>query len=178
MITLGGSTYLDELRISGIIKESIVDGPGIRFVIFSQGCPHHCKGCHNPSTFDFNGGYIAKIDDLMSEIKKNPLLKGVTFSGGEPFVQAEAFSKIAIQCHLLGLNVISYTGYTFENLVSGFCNHPEWKTLLENIDILIDGPFVEEQKSLMLLFRGSSNQRILDVKRSLASMQPVLAENF
>ena len=169
---------MDELRISGIIKESIVDGPGIRFVIFSQGCPHRCKGCHNPSTFDFNGGYIAKIDDLMSEIKKNPLLKGVTFSGGEPFVQAEAFSKIAMQCHLLELNVISYTGYTFENLVSGFYNHPEWRTLLENIDILIDGPFIEEQKSLMLLFRGSYNQRIIDVKSSLIAMKAVLLENL
>ena len=162
------------LRISGVVSDSIVDGPGIRFVIFSQGCVHHCKGCHNPSTFDLNGGTVVEIDDLMNEIKKNPLLKGVTFSGGEPFLQASSFAEIAKQCHSLGLDVISYTGYTFETLVSGFDEHPEWKTLLENVDILIDGPFIEEKKSLMLLFRGSSNQRILNAKVSLNALQPVL----
>ena len=118
------------LRVSGVISESIVDGPGIRFVIFAQGCNHHCKGCHNPSTFDLNGGKLVDIDTLMGEIKKNPLLKGVTFSGGEPFLQAGAFAEIAKQCHLLGLDVISYTGYTFESLVSGFEEHPDWKILL------------------------------------------------
>lgn len=164
------------LRISGIISESIVDGPGIRFVIFSQGCKHHCKGCHNPSTFDLNGGRLIKIDDIMCEVKKNPLLKGVTFSGGEPFLQAKAFSEIAKCCHKIGLDVISYTGYTFEDLLSGFDENPEWKTLLENIDILIDGPFIEEKKSLMLLFRGSSNQRILDVKASLKECKPVIKD--
>ena len=161
------------LRVSGVISESIVDGPGMRFVIFAQGCNHHCKGCHNPSTFDLNGGKLVDIDTLMGEIKKNPLLKGVTFSGGEPFLQAGVFAEIAKQCHLLGLDVISYTGYTFENLVSGFEEHPDWKILL-NVDVLIDGPFIEEKKSLLLLFRGSSNQRILDAKLSLRKCQPIL----
>ena len=174
MIAKGSSLFLSTLRVSGIVPESIVDGPGIRFVIFAQGCNHYCKGCHNPSTFDLNGGSLVEIDTLMSEIKKNPLLKGVTFSGGEPFLQAGAFTEIAKRCHLLGLDVISYTGYTFENLVSGFAEHPDWKPLLENIDVLIDGPFIEEKKSLLLLFRGSSNQRILNARVSLSKCQPVL----
>lgn len=164
------------LRISGIEPESIVDGPGIRFVIFSQGCKHHCKGCHNPSTFDLNGGTLVEIGDIIRDVKKNPLLKGVTFSGGEPFLQAEAFSKIAKCCHEMGLDVISYTGYTFENLLAGFNENPAWKTLLENIDLLIDGPFIEEKKSLMLLFRGSSNQRILDMKASLKEGKPIIKD--
>lgn len=161
------------LRISGIISESIVDGPGIRFVVFAQGCKHHCKGCHNPSTFDLNGGFVIEIDSIINEIKKNPLLKGVTFSGGEPFLQAEAFTELAKKCHKLGLDVISYTGYTFENLVAGFDTHPDWKSLLQNIDILIDGPFIEEKKSLLLKFIGSSNQRILNAKLSMDKCMPV-----
>lgn len=161
------------MRISGIISESIVDGPGIRFVVFAQGCKHHCKGCHNPSTFDLNGGFAIEIDSIINEIKKNPLLKGVTFSGGEPFLQAEAFTELAKKCHELGLDVISYTGYTFENLVSGFDTHPDWKSLLQNIDILIDGPFIEEKKSLLLKFIGSSNQRILNAKLSMDKCMPV-----
>ncbi len=164
------------LRISGIEPESIVDGPGLRFVIFSQGCKHHCKGCHNPSTFDLNGGRLIEIGDIIRDIEKNPLLTGVTFSGGEPFLQAEAFSKIAKCCHEMGLDVISYTGYTFENLLAGFNENPAWKTLLENIDLLIDGPFIEEKKSLMLLFRGSSNQRILDMKASLKEGKPIIKD--
>lgn len=158
------------------MPESIVDGPGIRFVIFAQGCLRHCKECHNPSTFDLDGGTLWKIEDIMGKIKENPLLQGVTFSGGEPFLQAESFIKVAKQCHELGLNVLSYTGYTFEQLVSGFPSHPDWKELLENIDILIDGPFLKEYKSLLLLFRGSSNQRILDVKASLKNRKSVIKQ--
>lgn len=165
---------MSTLKVSGIVAESIVDGPGIRYVIFAQGCNHYCKGCHNPSTFDVNGGSLIEIDELMKQIEKNPLLKGVTFSGGEPFLQAGAFAELAKKCHSIGLDVIAYTGYTFEDLISGFCDHPDWKCLLENIDILIDGPFIEEKKSLMLLFRGSSNQRILDTRLSLIQKQPVL----
>ena len=101
---------MSKIRLSGIIEESIVDGPGIRFVIFSQGCPHHCKGCHNPQTFDPSGGYEDDTNNLIMKIKKNPLLKGVTFSGGEPFLQAEAFTELAKEIHSLGLDVMSYTG--------------------------------------------------------------------
>lgn len=166
---------MKKLRVSGIIEESIVDGPGIRFVIFSQGCHHNCAGCHNPTTHDLNGGYDITIDDIIAKIQKNPLLSGVTFSGGEPFLQAEAFSKLAEKVHSLGLNVVTYTGYTMEqflsysagNYVDKHLKDNYWKNLLENTDILIDGPFILEKKSLLIKFRGSSNQRIIDPKKSL-----------
>ena len=164
---------MSKIRLSGIIEESIVDGPGIRFVIFSQGCPHHCKGCHNPQTFDPSGGYEYDTNNLIMKIKKNPLLKGVTFSGGEPFLQAEAFTELAREIHSLGLDVMSYTGYVFEDLIA----HKEnisWQNLLHNIDILVDGPFLLEKKSLLLKFRGSENQRIINVKESLKNNKTVL----
>lgn len=167
---------MSKIRVSGLVAESIVDGPGIRYVVFAQGCVHNCKGCHNPATHALDGGRLVEVDDIVSAIKKNPLLKGVTFSGGEPFLQAEAFTELAQKCHELGLDVICYTGYTFEKLVSSFEVHPEWEALLKNIDTLIDGPFVEEKKSLMLLFRGSSNQRMLDMVSSLKQMCPVAVE--
>ncbi len=164
---------MSKIRVSGLVPESIVDGPGIRYVVFAQGCVHRCKGCHNPATHDLKAGELVEVDDIIAAVKKNPLLKGVTFSGGEPFLQAQAFTELAQKCHELGLDVISYTGYTFEQLVSGFSEHPEWESLLKNIDVLIDGPFVEEKKSLLLLFRGSSNQRILDMVNSLKQKCPV-----
>lgn len=164
---------MDKIRLSGLVEESIVDGPGIRFVVFSQGCPHKCKGCHNPHTFDVKAGYDQNISDIIEKIKKNPLLSGVTFSGGEPFLQAEAFSEIAKKSHEMGLNVMSYTGYTFESLKSGFKTNPSWKTLIENIDILVDGPFEIEKKNLLLKFRGSENQRIIDIRETLRSGVPV-----
>ena len=155
------------LKLAGIIKESIVDGPGIRMTIFVQGCPHHCKGCHNPESWSFDGGEEGDIDIIIRAAKRNPLLKGLTFSGGEPFCQADALADLAVMCHENNLNVIVYTGYTFEQLLDGFEENPHWKRLLENTDYLIDGPFILEQKSLMLHFRGSKNQRFLDVKKSL-----------
>ena len=103
-----------KLRIAGTVNDSIVDGPGIRFTIFTQGCPHHCEGCHNPQTHDFNGGEIVEADEIIEKIKKNPLLDGVTFSGGEPFCQAETLADIGKEIKSLGLNVITYTGYTFD----------------------------------------------------------------
>lgn len=167
---------MDKIRISGLVEESIVDGPGIRFVIFSQGCPHKCKGCHNPHTLDPNSGYEQNISDIIEKIKKNPLLSGVTFSGGEPFLQAKALAEIAKKSHEMGLDVISYTGYTFEDLKNGFETNYHWKTLLENIDVLVDGPFEIEKKNLLLKFRGSENQRIIDVKKSLKSGTPIVID--
>lgn len=155
------------LRIAGTVNDSIVDGEGIRFTIFTQGCPHHCPGCHNPQTHDFSGGTIVDTDELMKKIKENILLDGVTFSGGEPFCQAEVLSVLGKQIHSLGLNIVTYTGYTFEQLYNGKESHPEWKTLLEETDILIDGRFEESLKSYECLFRGSTNQRYLDAKKSL-----------
>ena len=154
---------MSKLRLSGIINESIVDGPGLRFVIFSQGCPHHCDGCHNPQTFDPNGGYEEDIDEILKKIKSNPLLQGVTFSGGEPFMQAKVFSELAEKIHAMNLNVMSYTGYLFEDQLK----KTDFKKLLQNVDILVDGPFIKEKKNLMLKFKGSENQRIIDVKKSL-----------
>ena len=105
-----------ELRIAGTANDSIVDGPGIRFTIFTQGCPHHCEGCHNPQTHDFSGGKLADTDELLDRIRSNPLLDGVTFSGGEPFCQAEALAELGSRIRSLGLNIVTYTGYTFEEL--------------------------------------------------------------
>lgn len=167
---------MSKIRLSGIISESIVDGPGLRFVVFSQGCPHKCKGCHNPQTFDVNGGYEMDTNTILEEVKKNPLISGITFSGGEPFLQAEQFSDLAKKSRKLGLNVMSYTGYVFEDLLKKLHIRNDWKKLLENIDILVDGPFDLAKKSLLLKFRGSENQRIIDVKKSLKNGHAVIME--
>ncbi len=155
-----------ELRIAGTVNDSIVDGPGIRFSIFVQGCPHNCEGCHNPQTHDFNGGTIVTTEELLDKVKGNPLLDGVTFSGGEPFCQAEALAKLGKEIKALGLNIITYTGYTFEQLYENRDkNH--WGELLEVTDYLIDGPFILAQKDWEIKFRGSSNQRYIDCQKSL-----------
>lgn len=151
-----------DLRISGIVEESIVDGEGIRFVIFTQGCPHNCKGCHNPLTHDFNGGRIVTIDEVFSQIKENPLLSGVTFSGGEPFCQPKPLVELAKKIHQIGLNVWSYTGYTLEQLMD---MGEDEKQLLHEVDFLVDGKFILEEKDLSLPFRGSRNQRILNLQK-------------
>ena len=155
------------LKISGIIKESIVDGPGIRYTIFVQGCPHHCEGCHNPQTHPFEGGTEKAVEEIFEDIKKNPLLSGVTFSGGEPFCQAGELAKLGEMVKKDGMNIVAYSGYTFEQLYKMKENNEGINALLNLTDILIDGKFEIAKKSLMLKFRGSSNQRILDVKKSL-----------
>jgi len=164
------------LRLAGVIKESIVDGPGIRYTVFVQGCPHHCPGCHNPETHPFEGGREEEIDTLIDQIKTNPLLRGVTLSGGEPFCQAGALAVLAEKAHALGKNVMTYSGYTFEQLVKMAEEDADVAALLAQTDILVDGPFVQAQKSLMLRFRGSANQRLLDVKKSLEAGTAVEAE--
>lgn len=153
-----------KIRLAGIVRESIVDGPGIRFVIFTQGCMHNCKGCHNPETHDPLGGYESSTEKIISEIKKNPLLKGITFSGGDPFLQAESCSIIAKEVHALNLDVVTYTGYTYEKLIEIAKNDHSWSNFLSETDILIDGPFILEQRDLSLKFRGSRNQRIINLK--------------
>ena len=158
------------LDLSGIVSDSIVDGPGIRTTIFCQGCPHHCPGCHNPETWDFGCGTQVPVEDLVDVVRSNPLCRGVTFSGGEPFAQAAGFAKLAKLLKEKGYEVASYSGYTFEELLEG---SEEQKALLAAIDILIDGPFLMAEKSLEIAFRGSRNQRILDVKKSLAEGRAV-----
>lgn len=152
------------LRISGVEPESIVDGKGIRYVIFTQGCPHHCPGCHNPQTHDFAGGYLADTDKLLDELRQNPLLKGVTFSGGEPFCQPTPLAELAEKIHALGLDVTIYSGFTYEQLVDK--RDPAVDALLRQADVLIDGRYEEDQRDLTLRFRGSSNQRVIDLNRT------------
>lgn len=156
---------MSEIRIAGTVNDSIVDGNGIRFTIFTQGCPHNCKGCHNPQTHDFNGGQIVSTDELLQKIKQNPLLDGVTFSGGEPFCQAHGLAVLGKKIKSLGLDITTYTGYTFEELYTG--NNVHWNELLSVTDVLIDGRFVLELKDWNIKFRGSSNQRYIDCPASL-----------
>lgn len=154
---------MPELRVNGIVEESIVDGPGLRYVIFTQGCPHHCKGCHNPETHAPDGGYTVYTEDVVTLFSENPLLSGITFSGGEPFLQPEALCDIAAKVKTLGGNVMTYTGFTFEQLLCVAPKNPAMAHLLALTDTLVDGPYVEALRDLETLrFRGSSNQRLLE----------------
>lgn len=155
-----------QLRLAGLEEESIVDGPGLRLTIFTQGCPHQCKGCHNPETHDFNGGRFYSLTHILGLYDENPLLQGITFSGGEPFAQAGVLALLAKAVHERGGDVVTYTGYTYEYLMQTIQNNAQvaenWTSLLNQTDLLIDGPYIEELRDLELLFRGSSNQRVLD----------------
>lgn len=154
---------MKKIRLSGIAYESLVNGPGMRRVFFSQGCKHNCKGCFNKETHDFNGGEEKDMDELIEDTLKNPFIKGVTFSGGDPFERAKEFTYMARVFKEKGLNIWSYTGYRFEELIK----NKDALELLKNIDVLVDGKFEEEKKSTSLKFKGSSNQRIIDVSKSL-----------
>lgn len=154
-----------KVRLAGIAYESLVNGPGMRRVLFAQGCRHNCSGCFNKDTHDFNGGEEMDMDEIIEDIADNPLLKGITFSGGDPFEQVEEFTYMAKKIKSLNLDIWSYSGYTFEEILKD----EKKKELLQNIDVLVDGKFVENKISENLKFRGSSNQRIIDVKRSLRS---------
>ena len=147
---------MSELRIAGIVDDSVVDGPGVRLTVFTQGCAHHCEGCHNPETWDPQGGKTVTVDEIVDQYKENPLLAGITFSGGEPFYQIEPLAELADRIHELGGTVWCYTGYTMEEL-DEFCHA---KKLLDKIDTLVDGEFVIGERDLSLFFRGSRNQRI------------------
>ena len=155
------------MRIAGFVEESIVDGPGFRIVIFFQGCAHHCYGCHNPETWDFEGGKEVSFDSIKKIIDDNPYADGITLSGGDPLYQIDASTEIAEYAKSKGLDVILYTGFLFEEVLEMTKANERLKDLLNNVDTLIDGPFILEQRHLSLKFRGSSNQRIIDVKKSL-----------
>ena len=158
------------LDLAGIVQDSVVDGPGLRTTVFCQGCPHRCEGCQNPETWAFGCGTPTDIREILRIVKRNPMCRGVTFSGGEPFEQA---AELAELCRLLkaeGYEVAAYSGYTFEQLLEGT---PEQMKLLSVLDVLIDGPFVLAEKSLELNFRGSRNQRVLNVPESLRSGRAV-----
>ena len=162
------------IRIAGVVNDSIVDGPGLRFTVFTQGCPHHCEGCHNPQTWDFDGVKVVEIAEIVEKIRKNRLLTGITLSGGEPFMQALECAEIAREAHGLGLSVWTYTGYTWEKITGMVGDRPQWWALLKETDVLVDGPFIQEEKSLDLLYRGSRNQRLIDVKKSIYAGRVVL----
>lgn len=164
-----------KISLSGITGDSIVDGPGIRLTIFTQGCPHHCPGCHNPQTHDPSGGSWGDTDDIIAAIAENPLLDGITLSGGDPFMQPKECTELAKGAHKYGLNVWTYTGYTWEALFAE--NDPNKITLLKESDVLIDGPFLLAERSLELKFKGSRNQRIIDVKKSLEAGKIILWED-
>lgn len=152
-----------KLRVSGISDDSIVDGPGMRYAIFVQGCPHHCVGCHNPQTHSYRGGTMMKLKRIMQEIKENPLLYGVTFSGGEPFDQPEALAALGRQIKASGYHLMAYSGYTYEELLERTALEPAVGELLSLVDILVDGRFEIGLRDLTLLYRGSSNQRLIDL---------------
>ena len=154
----------DQLRINGLVEESIVDGPGLRYTVFTQGCPHHCPGCHNPQTHDPLGGRLIALSEIIDSIADNPLLSGITLSGGEPFMQAETCAELARRVHALGKNVLTYSGYTLEKLQEMAQSNSGIAALLAETDILIDGPYLQEQRDLTLDFRGSRNQRIINLK--------------
>lgn len=164
-----------KLKISGIVNDSIVDGPGLRYSIFTQGCPHHCPGCHNPQTHPFKGGKSFSLKKFKKAILDNPLLTGVTFSGGDPFAQAKALIPYAKFVKERGLELAVYTGYLFEQLNGD--SIPYAKELLSYVDVLIDGKFVLSQKSLNLKFKGSKNQRTIDVPESLKSNKVIISKN-
>ena len=156
-----------KIKIAGIVKESIVDGPGIRLVVFTQGCVHNCEGCHNPETHSFSDGYYIDIEEILNMVKANPLLDGITLTGRDPFHQGRNCGILANKVKTMGLNVVTYTGYTFEEIVNEMEINNSWKELLLATDILIDGKFDIDKKSMLLKFRGSSNQRIIDVEQAL-----------
>ncbi len=157
------------VRLAGIEKTSVVDGPGIRLVFFVQGCPHECVGCHNPAAQDFSGGRLYDIDAMLKIIVEQQHLDGVTFSGGEPFLQASALAVLGEKIKETGGHIVTYSGFTFEEILQKAQSNQHWQRLLKVTDILIDGPFEQERKNLSLAFRGSDNQRLIDVPLSLKS---------
>lgn len=158
------------IDLSSIVPDSIVDGPGIRVTIFCQGCPHRCKGCHNPKTWKFGSGTPTSVERIVEIVRQSPLARGVTFSGGEPFSQAAGYAKLARLLKAQGYEVASYSGYTFEEILAG---DDDQRALLKELDVLIDGRFVLEERSLDTPFRGSRNQRLLNVQESLKTGIPV-----
>ena len=194
----------DTIRLYGTAPDSIVDGPGLRFAVFVQGCTHGCPGCHNPDSQSACGGDVRRIDELAAEIAANKLAQGVTISGGEPFEQAAASAELARKARSLGLNVWTYTGYTYEDLAAladraddtgvsdAACDaahdaaaasaRPSLPSvdpagasaLLDATDVLVDGPFVQKLHSFDLPWRGSSNQRLIDVPATRAAGRIVL----
>ncbi len=168
-----------EIRLAADLQsDSIVDGRGIRTVIWTQGCPHHCKGCHNPKTHSFDAGVIVDIEEVKEALSEIEGQDGITFSGGEPMCQPEACLELAKFAKKRGLDIWCYTGYTYEKLLELSYLKPAIMEFLKEIDVLIDGKFILKEKSLDLKFRGSRNQRIIDVQKSLKEKNVCLLEEY
>ena len=165
------SSIMSDIRLAGFVNDSITDGPGIRATVFVQGCLHHCPGCHNPQSWPLEGGTLVTAEALFAQIRQNPLLKGVTFSGGEPMLQAEALIPLAVMIRDAGLELAIYSGYTFEQILE---QGGTMTQLLALADTLIDGPFILAERSLAIPFRGSRNQRIIDVAASLQAKKAII----
>lgn len=167
------------IRLAGMINESLANGPGLRMVLFAQACKHNCKGCFNPETHSEEGGMVFDINKIINDINKNPIISGITFSGGDPFEQADKFAYIAGEIRKLKksqFNIWCYTGYTYEYILENRKNRNGWTELLNDIDVLVDGKFEEDKYDRSLKYRGSSNQRIIDVKESLKKGEAVVLE--
>jgi anaerobic ribonucleoside-triphosphate reductase activating protein len=163
------------MRLSGITQESLVDGPGLRYVIFTQGCQHQCPHCQNPETWDMDAGKEYSVKQVIRLLKQKKKTKpGLTFSGGEPFLQAAELSEIAVAAHLIGWDIVTYTGFTYEELIEDA--NGGVKALLSATDILIDGRYVHALRDIGLKFRGSSNQRLIDVAKTRKTGYIVLWE--
>ncbi len=168
-----------QIRLAAPIQiDSVVDGEGIRAVIWTQGCPHNCLGCHNPGTHDFKGGYLEDIETLKKEIDSLEGQDGITFSGGDPLMQIDACLELAKHSKKRGLNVWCYTGFTFEQLLIMSKTNNALVELLNNIDVLVDGKFDLAKKSFEAPFRGSTNQRVLDCKESIKQQIPIEIEEY
>lgn len=163
-----------DIRVFGIEGDSIVDGPGIRLAVFTQGCIHNCEGCHNPESHDPNGGKLIDTDRIIKFASENPLYDGVTLTGGDPFYQPVPCAVIAEGIKKLGLNVWTFTGYTWEQIMNS--GNEDFMRLLKASDVLVDGRFEKDKRSLELKFKGSTNQRTIDVKASLEKGEVVLWE--
>lgn len=162
------------IKLAGMIEQSIVDGPGLRMVVFAQGCPHKCAGCHNPATHAFRGGSDHTVATLLEVFDENPLLSGITLSGGEPLAQAAGLVPLAREIKARGKNVWCYTGYTFEEVLAASKVDVAVHSLLRYVDVMVDGRFEQERKSVSLQYRGSANQRLVNVPKSLEKKMTVL----
>ena len=160
------------MRVVDIVDGTSVDGPGLRTTIYFAGCAHRCPGCHNPQTWDFKAGKDLTVKELIDHIVENDF--DVTFSGGDPFYQAKDIIELAGQIKLLGKTIWCYTGFTFEEISA----YPEMSRMLPYIDVLVDGPFIQAKHDPELIFRGSSNQRLIDVPATVAAGHIIDADLF
>ena len=163
-----------KLQIAGIVDDSIVDGDGCRLTVFRQGCARRCPGCQNPETQPMEGGHAIDTAAILQQMAENPILSGVTFSGGEPFLQPAPLASLARAVHQRGLDVWSYSGFTLEELAERAEKDKATRALLSELDVLVDGPYEEAQRDLTLHFRGSRNQRVIDMKKTRKAGRIVL----